>query len=471
MAVDLSEPEGCDADGGSWLGDGWLGETGDSLTGDSEIGDSELTGDSLTGDGDPDGDRLDSLSLGDRLDSLSLGDWLSQQTFVPKASTSNRSVSRQRRANAGWLIATGRPFPARAMALETIRDVEVRAALDGELLLLGQAAPLLLQALSQAIASAPECGKFIELRLLAIAKRAGRRVAFANAYPEEVLETAGPGARSRGPLRAGPPLAALGAGGVLAVTGSAGDVAAALDAFIATRPPPGELVATAAARPLVTPPAPLRQQLVVAAAVAYAVLAVTVTRLFGAPGLLSALLLAGLLSAAAWLYARPTEPQIVGTRTVAVVGGELALATRLEEHYTLPATTVAVRGPARPLDTRAYRVDESGLQVDLTGWRSVVIVRAPELVDAPFVLEADGLRNLSRLPLHDVLVVGLGPQADIAPGALARPVPGEDGPAHESYAALLPFLPAGSVVALSGCEAGCTVWLAPALLDASVEEL
>lgn len=51
-----------------------------------------------------------------------------------------------------------------------------------------------------------------EESLLAIAKRAGRRVAFANAYPEEVLETAGPGARSLGPLRAGPPLAALGAG-------------------------------------------------------------------------------------------------------------------------------------------------------------------------------------------------------------------------------------------------------------------
>src|SRR5690606_5872352 len=48
--------------------------------------------------------------------------------------------------------------------------------LAGELLLLGQAAPLLLQALSQAIASAPECGKFIELRLLAIAKR--RQLAF-----------------------------------------------------------------------------------------------------------------------------------------------------------------------------------------------------------------------------------------------------------------------------------------------------
>src|SRR5690606_27258323 len=208
-------------------------------------------------------------------------------------------------------------------------------------------------------------------------------------------------------LLASTPRSRLGAGGVLAVTGSAGDVAAALDAFIATRPPPGELVATAAARPLVTPPAPLRQQLVVAAAVAYAALAVTVTRLFGAPGLLSALLLAGLLSVAAWLYARPTEPQIVGTRTVAVVGGELALASRLEEHYTLPATTVAVRGPARPLDTRAYRVDASGLQVDLTGWRSVVIAREPELVPASVVRAVAGLRRLSRLVNLYPVVTGL----------------------------------------------------------------
>ncbi|HEX6939839.1 MAG TPA: alkaline phosphatase family protein [Longimicrobiales bacterium] len=50
--------------------------------------------------------------------------------------------------------------------------------------------------------------------VLARAKRAGRRVAFANAYPEEVVDPpAGDGRRARRtPLRAGPPLAALGAG-------------------------------------------------------------------------------------------------------------------------------------------------------------------------------------------------------------------------------------------------------------------
>lgn len=51
-----------------------------------------------------------------------------------------------------------------------------------------------------------------EESVLAIAQRAGRRVAFANAYPEEVLEMAAAATRARGPLRAGPPLAALGAG-------------------------------------------------------------------------------------------------------------------------------------------------------------------------------------------------------------------------------------------------------------------
>jgi hypothetical protein len=59
-----------------------------------------------------------------------------------------------------------------------------------------------------------------ERSLLALAREGGRSVAFANAYPEELLDRVPEGVplleavRSRrlGPLRAGPPLAALGAG-------------------------------------------------------------------------------------------------------------------------------------------------------------------------------------------------------------------------------------------------------------------
>ncbi len=273
-------------------------------------------------------------------------------------------------------------------------------------------------------------------------------------------------------LLASRPQRPLGAGAVLALDGSPADVAVAVQRFAAARPERRELVAAAAARPLVTPPAPLRQQLVVAAAVVFSVLAITVTRLFGAPGLASALLLAGIVSGAAWLYARPTQPQVVGTRTVAVVGGELALATRLEERYSLPATTVTAGGLARPLDARPYLVDGEGLHLDLPGWRSVVLVMAPELVDAPLGLQDGRLVNRGAATLSDVLIVGLGPQGDLAPGAGAVPGPGEDGPPHEAYAALLPLLPVGSVVAVSGCDVGCTVWLAPALLDeGALEEL
>jgi len=51
-----------------------------------------------------------------------------------------------------------------------------------------------------------------EQSVLARAQSAGRRVAFANAYPEEVLAPAAEGRRTPPFLRAGPPLAALGAG-------------------------------------------------------------------------------------------------------------------------------------------------------------------------------------------------------------------------------------------------------------------
>lgn len=51
-----------------------------------------------------------------------------------------------------------------------------------------------------------------ERSILARQVAAGREVAFANAYPEEVLRDPAPGTRDRSPLRAGPPLAARAAG-------------------------------------------------------------------------------------------------------------------------------------------------------------------------------------------------------------------------------------------------------------------
>lgn len=254
----------------------------------------------------------------------------------------------------------------------------------------------------------------------------------------------------------------LGAGSVVANDGSPADVAQLVtpSGTLARR----ALVETAAATPLVTPPAQLRQQLVIVVAIVFSVVAVLLTRAFGGPGLVSTALLAALLSLAAWQVARPPAPQVVGTRTVALVGGELALATTLEEHYTLPATELNLAAQARPLDVRPYRVDESGLHMSLGGWRSVVLAGAPAVVDAPLVFQDGSLLNRGDATLREVLIVGMGPQGDLAPGASVQPRSLEDGPAPEAYARLLTDLAPGTVVALSGCDAGCTVWLAPGIL-------
>lgn len=261
----------------------------------------------------------------------------------------------------------------------------------------------------------------------------------------------------------------LGAGSAVSASGALSDVSALLASSAPV--PTASFVSAVAARPLVSPPAQVRQQVVLIVAVAFSVVALMVTRLFGGPGLVTAALLAGIVSVAAWRVARPPEPQVVGVRTVAVTGGDLALATRLEEHYTLPATTVHLERSARPLDVRPYSVDESGLSVDLAGWRSVVLVLAPQVIDSPLRLEDGMLVNRGSSALRDVLVVGLGPQGDIGPGQRAAPVPREDGPPREEYAGLLDLLSPGTVLAVSGCETGCTVWLAPALLATVVEEL
>ncbi|HZX00532.1 MAG TPA: hypothetical protein VFF10_10750 [Trueperaceae bacterium] len=254
----------------------------------------------------------------------------------------------------------------------------------------------------------------------------------------------------------------LGAGSVVSHVGSPADVAQlVITAGTLSR---RALVETAAATPLVTPPSQLRQQLVIVVAIVFSVVAVLLSRVFGGPGLVSTALLAVLLSVAAWQVARPPSPQVVGTRTVALVGGELALTTRLEEHYTLPATQLNLAAHARPLDVRPYRVDESGLHLSLGGWRSVVLAGAPDVVDAPLVLQEGSLHNRGDATLNEVLVVGLGPQGDLTPGASIRPRSLEDGPAPEAYARLIADLAPGTVIALSGCEAGCTVWLAPGIL-------
>lgn len=294
------------------------------------------------------------------------------------------------------------------------------------------------------------------LEAVAAAAAAGATVVLHGDLPpshrELLLLTAG----STTPVR-------LGAGVVITTAGAAGDaVAAALTTPVSDV---AALLATLVKTPLVerTPGPP--QPLVLVATGLFGLLALVMMRWFAGPGIVGAIGLAVLLSFVAWRAFRPATAQLTGSARLALVGGALATTTEVREVLTLPAATVRAPATARPLLPQRYTVDASGARFAVPRWRSVTLLLAPVVTDAALRLEGADLVNASSSPLHDVTIVGLGPQPDIGPGASSPIVAAEDGPLPAAYRDLVPLLPKGTVVALSRCDVGCTVWVAPHLVD------
>lgn len=256
---------------------------------------------------------------------------------------------------------------------------------------------------------------------------------------------------------------ALGAGVVLASSGAPSDaVAAALSFPVLDR---AALVAVLAAQPLVERPGGPSQALVLIAAGLFSLLTLAMVRWFAAPGIVGAAVVAMLLSVVAWRAFRPEQAQLTGTARLAVVGGDLATLTELREVLTLPATVIDAPRTARPLLPQPYGLDAEGTHYSVARWRAVTLVMAP-VVTAPALLQRDAqLVNGGAGVLSEVIVVGLGPQPDIAPGAAVAVTATEDGPLSAVYSGMIPHLSPGTVVALSDCDSGCTVWVAPALFE------
>lgn len=253
------------------------------------------------------------------------------------------------------------------------------------------------------------------------------------------------------------PTTRLGAGVVMRVDADVATVAGAVAA--AYRPERDTLVAAVVAEPLVDLPTPLSQQAVLAAALVFALVVVSLVRWMGAPGLVAAVAVATLLSLAGWRVLRPAAPQITGGERLAIAGGPLALVTETREVLTLPAATIDVPTPARPLTLRAYRIDDAGAHFAVERWRSVVLALPPVLEDAPLRFVDGTLANHGTSPLLDVHVVGLGPQGDLAPGARRRATMTEDAVLPPLHAQLIPLLPNGTVLARSDCDRVCTTWI------------
>lgn len=278
-----------------------------------------------------------------------------------------------------------------------------------------------------------------------------------------VLHGALPGSHAELELLVDGPLNRLGAGAVATTVGAPVDAAAAVLAF--TPLDRDALIEAVAARPLVEPPAPASQVLVLTVAAVFGLVVLALLRLFRAPGLVAALLLAGLLSFVGWRALRPTESALVGSRTLALAGGALALSIETREYFTLPSTVIDVGEAARPYQAQPYRLDRAGFHADVPRWRSLVVVLPGVVSEFPLNLTDGALQNLSDQDLEDVIVMGLGPQGRVAPGGRRALAAAEEGPLPSHYQGLTADLPAGSVIATSGCPAQCTIWLAPAMID------
>jgi len=255
----------------------------------------------------------------------------------------------------------------------------------------------------------------------------------------------------------------LGAGAVLSTRGAASDAVAAALAFQV--PDRDALLTALTQRSLVERPVGPTQYLVLIAAGLFGVLVLTMLRWFGAPGVVGATMVALLVSFVAWRAFRPEEAQLTGAVRLAMVGGELTAATEVREVLTLPASVVEAPAGARPLLPQAYQLDQSGTSFKVQRWRSVTLVLAPVVAAPGLQVQGSSITNAGTMPLHDITVIGLGPQPDLAPGRTAELVAAEDGLPSPVYAALLPHLPHGTVVGVSDCMSACTVWVAPAAFD------
>lgn len=249
----------------------------------------------------------------------------------------------------------------------------------------------------------------------------------------------------------------LGAGLVLRTEGLP---SAAVEAVTsATVPERATLLAAVMTEPLVEVPKPLSQQTVLAITFLFALAVVALVRWVGAPGIVAAVALASLLSLAGWRVLRPAAPQLTGGERLGISGGPLALVTETREVYTLPSATIDFTPTARPLTTRTYRIDDHGAHFAVERWRSVLVAYPPALEDAPLRYERGVLGNAGGVRLHDVYVVGLGPQSDLAPGASRAAAMAEDAPLTPALSHLVPLLPEGTALARSGCDVVCTTWI------------
>ncbi len=245
------------------------------------------------------------------------------------------------------------------------------------------------------------------------------------------------------------------------------DRASVQGALRRSRLEPDALLATLTGDDLTQPPAGQSATWVTLRAGAYALVLLLLLRFGGGPGVLAALLLAGILSLAAW-RTRPAEPLLLRDRSVVLSSGTLALRTDLHYLFSFPGGEADVPYAAHPLPVRSvaeYRVGPETLEVDLPTYGSTLLSGKPRLEPSTLTWDGEAIVNGSENPLTDIFVtwgggttngadaIGTvsrsGQQGNLAPGETHVITPGSL-MLPELYTGLEELLPPGSVLARDG---------------------
>jgi hypothetical protein len=187
-----------------------------------------------------------------------------------------------------------------------------------------------------------------------------------------------------------------------------------------------------------------------AALALYAVLVLALLRFGGSAGLPAALVVAMLAAGAGWAVLRPERALIDENRTVVVSAGGIGLSLGAVELRSLPGGAVRVGQPMRPLSLAPYSVGTDSTRLSLGRWQRELLIGRPLLTTPALEVDGGRLLNVGERTLTEVMVIGSGPQAHLAPGAARSIEPVEEGDLPAAYRSLLPHLPAGAVLARDG---------------------
>ena len=201
---------------------------------------------------------------------------------------------------------------------------------------------------------------------------------------------------------------------------------------------------------------------------AYALVLLLLLRFGGGPGVVAALLLAGLLSLAAW-RTRPAEPLLLRDRSLVLSRGALGLRTNLHYLFSFPGGAADVPYAAHPLPVTGVSSYGSGPEstgVTLPTYGSALLVGKPHLESAVLRWDGEKVLNNGENPVTDVFVTwggnaasGAAPQIGTVSRSGQQPAiaPGETLSVEsgsltlpEIYRDLGPELPPGSVLARDG---------------------